>query len=82
MASLSELRHERVTLLRAVRAVERTCDSSIERLERRLDTLIGRKTLIDKQSLLSLVDMINDFNTKADQLNGAVGDLLDLGKGW
>ncbi len=59
--TFAEIKRERLAMLRLVRRQQRAFDSSLERLERRIFTLLSRKTVIDRRTALTLVPLYNDM---------------------
>ncbi len=78
MATLSELKRERVQAARAARRLQRAADTAIERLERRLDTLIARKTVIDRDAAMTLVPLYNDFRDKVRVMEKGLADFISV----
>ena len=78
MATLSELKRERVQAARAARRLQRAADSAIERVERRLDTLIARKTIIDRETAMTLVPLYNDFRDKVRTMEKGLADFISI----
>lgn len=76
MASIQELRRERIVALRAARKVQRTADTAMEVLERRIFRLLDRKTIIDGDSAMTLVPLWNDFIAKARLMEAALADFI------
>ena len=64
--------------LRKARAVYRRADSAGEMLERELDRLILRKTLISPESLRGMVDRYRAFAQMVTALNPALADVLTI----
>ena len=63
---------------RAARRLQRTADTSLEKLERRLDTLINRKTIIDGPAAMTLVPLYNDFKTKVNVMEHGLADFISV----
>ncbi|MBA7549402.1 hypothetical protein ES705_41883 [subsurface metagenome] len=78
MATLRELKSERVQAARAARRLQRAADSAIERLERRMDTLIARKQIIDRESAATLVPLYNDFRNKVRIMENGIADFITV----
>ena len=78
MATLAELKRERLAALREFRKLERTADSAIEVLERRIFRLLERKTIIDYEAALTLVPLYNDFVAKVQIMEKGLADFLEV----
>lgn len=78
MATLYELKRRRLLALRAARRIEREADSAIERIERRMFTLLNRKTIIDQEAALTMVPLWNDFRKKVGVLERALADFISI----
>ena len=73
-----QIKKERLDALRAFRRVERTADTSIEKLERRIYRMLESKRAITIESAKTLVPLYNDFWAKAQNMQNALTDLLIL----
>lgn len=78
MATIVELRRERIAALRSARKVQRAADTAIEVLERRMFRMLDRKTIIDRESALTLVPLWNDFIAKAKAMEKALADFISV----
>lgn len=76
--TFAEIRRERKEALRDVRKVQRAMDSSIERLERRIFTLLNRKTVIDRPAALTLVPLWNNFIETGSKFQRALADFIEI----
>ena len=76
MATFAELKRNRKNALRGVKREQRALDSSLERLERRLEALRGRKTIIDREAALTIVPLWNDFAAKIRIVEKAIADFI------
>lgn len=61
MATQGERRRQAIAAVRQLRRAYRTADSAGEKLERELDRLIKRKTLISPDSLDTANDLMNGY---------------------
>jgi hypothetical protein len=64
--------------VRRVRQIYRTADTSGEKVERELDRLIKRKTLITVQTLLALQAKVEDFQSKASNIDKPLQDAMAI----
>jgi len=78
MANTAELKRERLAALREARKVQRTADTAMEVLERRIFRMLDRKTIIDRESALTLVPLWNDFIAKARLMEAALADFISI----
>lgn len=78
MATLSELKRQRIAAARAARRLQRDADTSIERIERRLFVLISRKSIIDQESAMTLVPLYNDFKRKVGRMEKGLADFISV----
>lgn len=69
MATQGQQRAALIAAVREARRVYRAGDTAGEKVERELDRLIKRKTLISPRSLITLGNTINDY---VGQVNGVV----------
>lgn len=74
----AEEKARRKAALRAFRAVQRQADSAIERLERRIFTLQGRKTIITRVAVITLRPLWNEFIRKVKEMETTLADLLTV----
>ncbi len=78
MATFAEIKRVRKTALRHVRRAERAADSAIERLERRIFTLLDRKTIIDRDAALTMDPLYRDFFERVRQTERALRDFYEI----
>jgi len=78
VATFGELKRNRKNALRGVKREQRALDSSLERLERRIETLRGRKTIIDREAALTLVPLWNDFAIKIRTVEKSLADFISV----
>lgn len=78
MATYARLKHDRKSALRGVKREQRALDSSLERLERRLEVLRSRKTIIDREAALTLVPLWNDFVEKLRIVEKVLADFISV----
>lgn len=78
MATLAELKRQRLASLRSVRRIQRAADTAIEKIERRLSSLSNRKTIIDAEAALTLVPLYNDFRDKVRTMEKALADFISV----
>jgi len=64
--------------LRAVRKVWRALDTSGERMERNIDRLINRSSLIYADQLEPLIGQWREFKTRSASLEKAFSDALNI----
>lgn len=76
MATQGQRRREAVAAVRRARQSYRKADSAGEKVERELDRLIKRKTLIGPDSLVNLGGLIELYNMEASRLNSVFRDLV------
>jgi len=75
MATQGERRRQAVSAVRSMRKVFRTLDSKGEKVERELDRLIKRKTLISPDSLATLGRLLVDLEDQQKRVTKAYADL-------
>lgn len=75
MATQGERRRQAVSAVRSMRRVYRALDSKGEKIERELDRLIKRKTLISPDSLATLGRLLVDFEDQQRRVTKAYADL-------
>lgn len=75
-----QLRNLVVRGLRAARKVYRSADTAGEVVERTLDRLISRKTLITPAQLEPLLSRWGTFKAKVQALEKALADALNVAK--
>ena len=76
--TFAELKRQRKQALRGVRRIERSADTAIEKLERRIFRMLGRKTIIDRESALTLVPLYNEFIAEVRKLEKAIADFISV----
>lgn len=82
MATQAQIRQRGIASVRAVKKLYRQADSAGERLERELDRLIRRKTLIDPQDIKKAAEQVSQYIELAARLAKAIQDLaIILGGG-
>jgi len=74
--SAAALQRVRKAALREVRRRERAADTAIEKIERRLYTLLDRKTLITHEVALTIVPYWNDFLSRVNDLEAGITDFI------
>jgi len=74
--SAAALQRVRKQALREVRRRERAADTAIEKIERRLFTLLDRKTLITHEVALTIVPYWNDFLSRVNDLEAGITDFI------
>lgn len=74
MATQGQRRQQAIQAMRALRRAYRKVDTAGERVERELDRLIKRKTLIQYESLLTTAKEIDSY---AVNMNGLVNMYID-----
>lgn len=75
-----QLRNLVVRGLRAARKVYRSADSAGEVVERTMDRLIGRKTLITPAQLEPLLSRWSAYRAKVAALEKALADAVNIAK--
>lgn len=78
MATQAEERRKRKAGLRQVRRTQRTFDTAIEKLERRIFRLLDRKTLITIESASDLTDLYEDVLRAQRQFEADLAAFLTL----
>lgn len=68
--------------LRRTRASYRLADSKGELLERELDRLINRKTIVSPESLTKTVKLFEEYARAAANIDGALGDAIRLASSY
>ena len=85
MPLIAEYKKRVNAALREVRRRQRSADSSIERMERRIFALLDRKTLVDEEDAIELYDKYyKDFIQKVKHLEKGLIDfygILSVGYG-
>jgi len=72
MGSLTEIRADRIRVLRHLRASEKELDTQVEKLERFLKRLIERKLKLPQmEDLLRILDMVKDCDKAMNKLVAA-----------
>jgi hypothetical protein len=74
----AQLRNQRAQALRAVRRVQRTVDTQIEKMERKLDRAIENKERITIRLMEGLADDYRDFQRLAIELQNAIADSIQI----
>ena len=75
MATQGEIRNRAVSAVRAMRRVYRQADTAGEKVERELDRLVKRKTLISPNSINTLANLQSQYSLAADRTASALRDL-------
>lgn len=78
MATVAELQRRRKEALREARRRQRALDTQIERIERKIFSLLDRKTLITREDALNLVPMWNEFTKLAQQTERGLTDFISV----
>jgi len=78
MATQAERRSQAIRALRALRKLLRTTDSSGEKLERELDRLIRRKTLISPDSLAGAGRLLQLYAKNMENLTRGYADAASI----
>jgi len=78
VATQGQRRKEAISAVRALRKLYRMMDTAGERVERELDRLIKRKTLIGPAELKSLMDKTNDYLKQADTVQAGTLTLYEI----
>lgn len=81
MATQGQRRREAVAAVRRFRQLYRTSDSAGERVEREVDRLIKRKTLIGPDSLKTLIDRVTEYGMAITALEKAIVVLGNIIRG-
>lgn len=76
--SAAELQRERKAALREVRRKQRAADTRIEKIERRIMTLLNRKILITQESARTIVPLWNDYVGANRALETAIADFISI----
>ena len=74
----AQLRNQRAQALRALRRQERTVDTHLEKMERKLDRAIENKEKITIRLALSIADDFRDFITLANEMQFKVADTINI----
>jgi hypothetical protein len=72
------LRNQRVQALRALRRVQRTTDTQLEVMERKMDRAIENKEKVTIRLILSVADDYRKFIIQARVLRNAVADAMNI----
>lgn len=75
MATQGEIRSRAARAVRSMRRLYRQADTAGEKVERELDRLVKRKTLISPNSLNTLARLQADYAAAADRTATALQDL-------
>lgn len=79
MASgLAQQKKEIVDAFRAVRKALRTNDTLGEKIERRLDQLILRKTMIQPEDIQKLIQLISNFVQTASNVSDVLNVVFEV----
>lgn len=78
MATLAERKAQAKSALRALRRIYRAADTLGEKVERELDRLIKRKTLVGPDSLVKLGEMAREYSRSIENVNRGFGDLASV----
>lgn len=78
MATQGELRSRAKSGVRAMRAVFRRADTAGEKVERELDRLVKRKTLITPENLTKISSLVVEYIRLANLLSVATSDLAQV----
>lgn len=78
MPTVAQVQSQRKAALREVRRRERAADSQIERIERRLFTLLDRKSLITPEAALTLVPLWSEFVSLSKRLEQGLSDFFEI----
>lgn len=64
--------------LRAIRQRYRSADTAGEKLERELDRLLKRKTLVTPDSLSKMIELMDAYTTAVQQIQSPVADAVQV----
>lgn len=78
MPTQAQVQSVRKAALRELRRRQRECDSQIERMERRIFTLLDRKSLITAESIVSLAEQWNKFVQLSRRVEQGLIDLITI----
>lgn len=78
MATQGERRSQAIRAIRALRKLFRTADTAGEKLERELDRLIKRKTLVSPDSLATTARLLQDYLKKTENLARGMADAASV----
>jgi len=78
MATQGERRSQAIRAIRALRKLMRKSDSSGEKLERELDRLIRRKTLISPDSLATSGRLLQEYAKNIEYLAAGYADAASI----
>jgi len=78
MATQGQRRREAISAVRALRKLYKMMDTAGEKVERELDRLIKRKTLIGPAELKTVMDRTNEYLRHADTLQAGAVTLFQL----
>jgi len=76
MATQGQRRREAIASLRKLRQQYRKMDTASEKVERELDRLIKRKTLVSQESLLKTAELMRAANFEMTSLNQVFRDIV------
>lgn len=74
----AQLRNQRSQALRALRRSERSVDTHIERIERKLDRAIGNRERITMRLALSLADDYRDLQRLVNNYQDSTADMIQI----
>lgn len=78
MATQGQRRAESRNAVRQIRKFYRTADTMGERVERELDRLVKRKTLITPDQLRTLMQRIKDYIDAVQTVSNSTADLAEM----
>ena len=78
MATQGQRRREAVNAVRQTRQYYRKADTAGEKIERELDRLIKRKTLITVDDVAKVLQLVSDFIKLVEQLQRATAILVEI----
>lgn len=76
MATFAQLRAERKAALRAVKRLQRSSDTALEKIERRIERMLKNVTYIDRESAATLVPLWSDYVKKNTLLAKGIADFI------
>lgn len=74
----AQLRNQREQALRAVRRLQRTVDTDMERMERSLDRAIENKERITIRLILNLADRFRTYIVLVNKLQQGLADAIQI----
>lgn len=78
MATQGERRRQAISAIRQIRAIYRKSDTIGEKVERELDRLIKRKTLITPDSLATLARLLEEYARQVERVINANADMATV----